>query len=128
MSERTVISTDRAPKAIGPYSQAIRAGGFVHCSGQVALDPATGELVTGGVAAQTERVMNNLAAVLTAAGTSFARAVKCTIYLKSMDDFAAVNEAYGRFFTAGPPPARATVEVARLPKGAMVEIDCLALA
>jgi 2-iminobutanoate/2-iminopropanoate deaminase len=127
MSEKTVVSTDRAPKAIGPYSQAIRAGGLVHCSGQIALDPATGELVTGGVAAQTERVMNNLAAVLTAAGTSLARAVKCTIYLKSMDDFAAVNEVYGRFFTAGPPPARATVEVARLPKGALVEIDCLAL-
>jgi len=128
MSERTVVTTDRAPKAIGPYSQAIRAGGLVHCSGQIALDPATGQLVAGGAAAQTERIMNNLAAVLTAAGTSLARAVKCTIYLQSIDDFAVVNEAYGRFFTAGPPPARATVEVARLPKGALVEIDCLALA
>ena len=128
MSERTPVSTPDAPRAIGPYSQAIVAGGFVHCSGQIAIDPATGELVRGGVAAQTERVMQNLSAVLAAAGTTLARAVKCTIYLKSIDDFATVNEAYGKFFVEGPPPARATVEVARLPRGALVEIDCLALA
>ncbi len=128
MSERTVVTTDQAPKAIGPYSQAILAGGFVHCSGQIALDPATGQLVPGSAAVQTERVMRNLAAVLAAAGTTLSRAVKCTIYLQSIDDFASVNEAYGRFFAEGPPPARATVEVARLPKGALVEIDCVALA
>ena len=128
MSERKVVSTSQAPKAIGPYSQALIAGGFVHCSGQIALDPASGQLIEGGVAAQTERVMKNLAAVLAAAGTSLARAVKCTIYLKSVDDFATVNEVYGRFFVEGPPPARATIEVARLPRGALVEIDCMALA
>ncbi len=128
MSERKIVSTTQAPKAIGPYSQALIAGGFVHCSGQIALDPASGQLIQGDAGAQTERVMRNLAAVLAAAGTTLARAVKCTIYLKNVDDFATVNEVYGRFFAEGPPPARATVEVARLPRGALVEIDCMALA
>ncbi len=124
---REVISTPDAPKAIGPYSQAIRAGGFVFTAGQVAFDPATGQVVPGDVAAQTERVMKNLGAILQAAGTGFEKVVRCTVFLKSMNDFAAMNEVYGRYFTPAP-PARSTVEVARLPKDVLVEIDVIALA
>jgi len=123
---RTVIATERGPKAIGPYSQAIKANGLVFLSGQIALDPATQQLITGDVAAQTERVLHNIAAILEAAGTSLARVVKTTVFLKNMNDFAAMNEVYGRHFAAEP-PARSTVEVARLPKDVLVEIDVIAL-
>jgi 2-iminobutanoate/2-iminopropanoate deaminase len=123
---REVIATKDAPQAIGPYSQAIKAGGFVFLSGQVALDPATGQVVGDGVAAQTERVLKNLSAVLAAAGSSLEKAVKTTVFLKNMSDFAAMNEVYGKFWKAAP-PARATVEVARLPKDALVEIDVIAV-
>ena len=121
------IVTPDAPQAIGPYSQAVRANGMVFCSGQVALDPATGKLTGNEVRAQTERVMKNLEAVLKAAGTDFTKVVRTTVYLKTMNDFAAMNEIYASFFPA-PPPARSTVEVARLPKDALVEIDVIALA
>jgi len=124
---REVITTPDAPKAIGPYSQAIKAGGFVFTAGQVALDPATAQVVPGDVAAQTERVMKNLAAILHAAGSSMEEVVRCGVFLKSMNDFAAMNEVYGRYFTAAP-PARSTVEVTRLPKDVLVEIDVIALA
>ncbi len=122
-----IISTKDAPQAIGPYSQAVRANGMVFVSGQVGFDPATGQLVAGGVAEQTERVLRNLAAILHAAGTSLGKAVKVTVYLKNMSDFAAMNEVYARHFPAAP-PARATVEAARLPREALVEIDVIALA
>ncbi len=122
---KEVVATDKAPKAIGPYSQAIRAGSFVFCSGQIALDPATNQLIQGDVAAQTERVLKNLTAVLAQAGTSLEQAVKTTVFLKSMGDFAAMNEVYGRFFSKHP-PARSTVEAARLPKDVLVEIDVIA--
>jgi len=122
------ITTSSAPAAIGPYSQAVSAAGLVHCSGQIALDPATMQIVGDDAAQQAERVLTNLGAVLEAAGSSLARAVKCTVYLVDMGDFAAVNEVYARFFVGESPPARACVEVARLPKGALVEIDCVALA
>ncbi len=129
MSDRHVVRTEKAPAAIGPYSQAVIAAGLVHCSGQIALDPATGTLVgEGDVAQQTERVLANLAAVLQAAGSSLGRVVSCTVYLQRMSDFAAVNGVYGRHFSGEQPPARATVEVARLPKDALVEISCVALA
>ena len=128
MTERRVVSTPAAPAAIGPYNQAIVAGGFVHCSGQIALDPEVGEVIPGDVAAQTERVFRNLAAVLEAAGASLASVVKCNVYLTSMDDFGAMNDVYATFFSEGEPPARATVEVSRLPKDVLVEIDCVALA
>jgi len=127
MPQRTKVTTTKAPAALGPYSQAIIAGGFVHCSGQIALDPATGNLITGDVAQQTERVLENLKAVLAAAKCDLARVVKCNVYLKDIGDFAAMNAVYARYFEGDEPPARATVEVARLPKGALVEIDCLAL-
>ena len=123
---RQVIATDNGPKAIGPYSQAIKANGLVFLSGQIPLDPATQQLITGDVAAQTERVLQNITAILSAAGTSLAQVVKTTVFLKSMNDFAAMNEVYGRHFTADP-PARSTVEVARLPKDVLVEIDVIAL-
>jgi 2-iminobutanoate/2-iminopropanoate deaminase len=126
MSTRSAIQTEAAPAAIGPYSQAIRAGDLVFCSGQVPLDPATGALVEGDVAAQTDRVMKNLQAVLEAAGTNLAAVVKTTIYLTDLGDFAAVNEAYGAYFTAAP-PARATIEVSALPLGSRVEIEAVAL-
>ena len=119
------VHTESAPAAIGPYSQAVKAGGFLFCSGQVAFDPATMELVGDDVAQQTERVMDNLAAVLEAAGTSFAGVVRTTIYLTTMDHFAAVNEVYGRRLDDHQ-PARAAVAVRELPKGALVEIDCIA--
>jgi 2-iminobutanoate/2-iminopropanoate deaminase len=115
-----------APKAIGPYSQAIEANGFVFLSGQVPIDPKTGELVTGSIAQQTDRVLDNLAAVLAASGCSFADVVKTTIYLMDLGDFTVVNETYAKRFS-GSPPARATVQVSALPKGARVEIDAVAV-
>ncbi|RLB54399.1 MAG: reactive intermediate/imine deaminase [Deltaproteobacteria bacterium] len=125
---RQPIATDAAPAAIGPYSQAVRAGDLVFCSGQIALDAATGALVgEGDVAAQTRRVMENLRAVLEAAGASFDSVVKTTIFVKDLNDFVAVNEVYASFFGDAPPPARATVEVSRLPKDVLVEIDAIAI-
>jgi 2-iminobutanoate/2-iminopropanoate deaminase len=120
------IQTDNAPKAIGPYSQAIKTNGLVFASGQVALDPATMQVIDGGIREQTERVMNNLKAVLEAAGSSFERVVKTTVFLSDMDDFTAMNEVYGRFF-GDTPPARSTVQVSRLPRDVRVEIDLIAL-
>ena len=119
-----IISTDKAPKAIGPYSQAVRAGGFLFTAGQIALDPASGQIVEGDVARQTERVMQNLKAIVEAAGASLDRAVKATVYLRDMGEFAAMNEVYGRYFAANP-PARSTVEAARLPRDVRVEIDLI---
>jgi len=119
------IETDKAPAAIGPYSQAVVSDGYVFCSGQVALDPATGELIGSSVEEQTRQALENLSAVLLAAGSNLGHVVKTTIYLTNMDDFAAVNSVYGSFFEKAP-PARATVGVAALPKGAQVEIDCIA--
>jgi 2-iminobutanoate/2-iminopropanoate deaminase len=124
---REIISTDKAPKAIGPYSQAVKAGGFIFTAGQVAFDPATGQIVQGGVAQQTARVMENLKAILEAAGSSLDRAVKATVYLKDMNDFAEMNTVYGRYF-AQSPPARSTVEAARLPRDVLVEIDLIVTA
>lgn len=123
---REVISTTDGPLAIGPYSQAITANGLVFLSGQIPLDPATQQLIPGDVAAQTERVLQNITGILRAAGSSPARVVKTTVFLKSMNDFAAMNEVYGRYFTAEQ-PARSTVEVARLPRDVLVEIDVIAL-
>jgi 2-iminobutanoate/2-iminopropanoate deaminase len=123
---RDAVSTPNAPKAIGPYSQAIKANGFVFISGQVAFDPATGNLLTGGIEEQTEQVMKNLSAILAAAGSSWEKVVKTTVYLKNMSEFVQMNEVYGKFVSAAP-PARATVEVARLPKDVSVEIDVIAL-
>ncbi len=122
---RTAIQTDAAPAAIGPYSQAVRAGDTLWLSGQVALDPTTMQIVGESAAAQTEQVLKNLGAVLEAAGASFANVVRCTIFLADMNDFGAVNEVYARFMP-DPPPARATVEVSRLPKDVRVEIDAIA--
>src|SRR5512141_9672 len=121
------IQTDHAPQAIGPYSQAVKAKGFVFASGQIPLDPATMQIIAGGIREQTERVMRNLAAVLEAAGSHLDRVVKTTVYLADMNEFAAMNEIYGSFFTEVP-PARATVEVRRLPRDVRVEIDVIALA
>ncbi len=123
---KEVISTEGAPKAIGPYSQAIRAGGFIFTSGQVAIDPATQQVIAGDVAAQTDRVLRNLAAILQAAGSGLEKVVRCTVFLKNMGDFGAMNEVYARHFTQAP-PARSTVEVARLPKDVLVEIDAIAM-
>jgi 2-iminobutanoate/2-iminopropanoate deaminase len=125
---KQAVSTKDAPAAIGPYSQAIRIGAFLYTSCQVALDPATGALVTGGVAEQTVRVIENLKAVLAAAGANLAQVVKTTVFLKNIGDFAAMNEVYGRYFAAEDviAPARSTVEVARLPKDALVEIEVIA--
>ena len=122
---RTTVSTTHAPAAIGPYSQAIRADGYLFCSGQLGLDPSTGEFVAGDVAAQAEQSLRNLGAVLEAAGLTFNDVVKTTIFLADIADFAAVNAVYGRFVTA-PPPARSTVAVAALPKGGRVEIEAIA--
>lgn len=124
---RDVISTGRAPKAIGPYSQAIRTAGFVFTSGQVAIDPDTQQVIAGDVAAQTDRVLQNLAGILEAAGSGLDKVVRCTVFLKNMGDFAAMNEVYGHYFK-DEPPSRSTVEVARLPKDVLVEIDAIALA
>jgi 2-iminobutanoate/2-iminopropanoate deaminase len=124
---REVISTKDGPQAIGPYSQAIRANGFVFVSGQVAIDPATQQAIGGDIAAQTDRVLKNLSAILQAAGSGLEKVVRSTVFLKNMGDFAAMNEVYGRYFNSAP-PARSTVEVARLPKDVLVEIDVIALA
>jgi 2-iminobutanoate/2-iminopropanoate deaminase len=123
---REIIETAGAPKAIGPYSQAIRANGMVFASGQIPIDPQTGEFVAGGVAEQTEQVLRNLSAVLEASGANFEQVVKTTVFLADMNDFAAMNEVYGRYFKSEP-PARATVEAARLPRDARVEIECIAV-
>lgn len=120
------VATDRGPKAIGPYSQAIRANGFVFLSGQIPLDPKTQQVVEGDIAVQTERVLENLKGVVEAAGSSIQRVVKATVFLADMNDFAAMNEVYGRYFAAHP-PARSTVEVSRLPRNVRVEIDLVAL-
>ena len=122
---REAIASDAAPKAIGPYSQAIRAGSLLFVSGQIPLDPATGAMVEGDIAAQTRRVFANLEAILAAAGASFDNVVRTTVYLADMDDFATVNEIYGTYFSS-PAPARATVQAARLPRDARVEIDLIA--
>jgi 2-iminobutanoate/2-iminopropanoate deaminase len=122
---KSAIVSPRAPAAIGPYSQAIRSGPLLFLSGQIPLDPASGELVGGGIEEQTEQVMQNLAAVLEAAGSGFEQVVKTTIYLADLGDFAAVNGVYGRYFP-GVPPARATIGVSALPRGARVEIDAIA--
>ncbi len=127
MSQRHAFHSDQAPKAIGPYSQAVRVGqGPVFLSGQIPLDPATGALVEGDITAQTERVMQNLKQVLTAAGCGFENVVRCGIFLLDLNDFAKVNEVYGRYFSENP-PARSTVQVSGLPKGARVEIDAIAV-
>jgi 2-iminobutanoate/2-iminopropanoate deaminase len=120
------VATDRGPKAIGPYSQAVRANGFVFLSGQIPLDPKTQQIVEGDVAVQTERVLENLKGVVEAAGSSLHHVVKTTVFLADMNDFAAMNEVYARYFTANA-PARSTVEVARLPKNVRVEIDAIAV-
>ncbi|MEW6730913.1 MAG: RidA family protein [Acidobacteriota bacterium] len=123
--KKIAIKTEKAPAAIGPYSQAIKLGDHIFLSGQIPLDPATGQLVQGDIVVQTERVMENLKAVLAAANSSFDEVVRTTIYLADMNDFAQVNEVYGRYFTETP-PARATVAVARLPRDARIEIDAIA--
>jgi 2-iminobutanoate/2-iminopropanoate deaminase len=128
MNEKKAVSTKSAPAAIGPYSQAVQVGDFLYTSGQVGLDPATGALVEGGIEKQTTRVLDNLNAVLEAAGTDFAHVVKTTVFLKNMGDFAAMNAIYGKYFAPESvvAPARSTVEVARLPKDALVEIEAIA--
>jgi 2-iminobutanoate/2-iminopropanoate deaminase len=122
---KKIISTDRAPAAIGPYSQAVVANGFAFLSGQIPIDPATNKLIEGDAAAQTVRVLENLKGVLEACGSSLAQVVKTTVFLKDMGDFAAMNEVYGRYFPENP-PARATVEAARLPRDVRIEIECVA--
>jgi 2-iminobutanoate/2-iminopropanoate deaminase len=122
---REIISTEKAPGAIGPYSQAIKAGGMVYCSGQIPIDPITGEFVSNEIAEQTEQVLKNLSAVLEAAGTSLGNVVKTTVFLADMSDFAVMNEVYGRYFSENK-PARATVQAARLPRDAKDEIECIA--
>jgi 2-iminobutanoate/2-iminopropanoate deaminase len=124
---REVIATEQAPQAIGPYSQAIRAQGLIFTSGQIAIDPATAQIIAGDVSAQTDRVLKNLAAILQDSGSSLEKVLRCTVFLKNMGDFAAMNEVYGRYFKHKP-PARSTVEVARLPKDVLIEIDVIALA
>ena len=124
---KAIITTERAPAAIGPYSQAIQANGFIFISGQIAFDPATKQVVEGDTARQTARVLDNLKAIVEAAGSSLDLAVKTTVFLKDIGDFAAMNEVYARYFPANP-PARSTVEVARLPRDVRVEIDLIALA
>lgn len=125
---KTAVSTPGAPAAIGPYSQAVRTGDTLFASGQIPTDPATGSFVSGGIAEQTTRVLENLKAVLAAGGMDFRHVVKTTVFLQTMKDFAAMNEVYARYFAAegAVPPARSTVQVAGLPKGALVEIDCIA--
>ncbi len=126
LTVKQIIATDRAPRAIGPYSQAVRAGNLVFASGQIPIDPATGEFVVGAVAEQTEQVLRNLAEVFEAAGVGLNQIVKTTVFLADMEDFAAMNEVYGRFF-GEQPPARATVQAARLPRDAKVEIEAIAV-
>jgi len=120
------IHTEHAPAAIGPYSQGIRLGNIVYTAGQVGLDPTTGKLVEGGITEQTHRALDNLSAVLQAAGTNFEGVLKTTVFLADMGDFAAMNEVYGSYFTNTHPPARSTVQVAGLPRNALVEIECIA--
>lgn len=122
---KDIVLTDRGPKPIGPYSQAVKSNGFVFVSGQIALDPKTGEFVGADIRTQTERVMENLKGILEASGASFSHAVKTTVYLKDMNDFTPMNEVYAKYFTAAP-PARSTVQAARLPKDALVEIEVIA--
>ena len=124
---REVIATDAGPKAIGPYSQGIKSNGFIYLSGQIPLDPATQQLIEGDIATQTDRVLQNIRGLLQAAGSSLDQVVKSTVFLKNMSEFAAMNEVYGRYFTQSP-PARSTVEVARLPKDVLVEIEVIAMA
>jgi 2-iminobutanoate/2-iminopropanoate deaminase len=124
--EKEIVKTSAAPAAIGPYSQAVKAGGMVFLSGQIALDPKSGEMVPGDIQAQTKQVLSNIKGVLAAAGSSLERVVKTTVFLRSIDDFAKMNAVYSESFPAGP-PARSTVEISRLPKGAAVEIDAIAL-
>jgi 2-iminobutanoate/2-iminopropanoate deaminase len=124
---KEIIKTESAPNAIGPYSQAVRAGGFIFCSGQIPFDPATGEFVPGGIQEQTEQVLRNLMAVLEAAGSSLDRVVKTTVFLSDLNDFGAMNEIYGRFFSEAC-PARSTIEAGRLPRDARIEIEAIALA
>ena len=123
---REAVRTDKAPKAIGPYSQAVRMGNLLFCSGQIPLDPATGELVTGDIAAQTRQVFANLGAVLAGAGATFDHVARSTVYLADMNDFPAMNEVYATFFTT-PAPARSTIQAAGLPKNARIEIDIIAV-
>jgi 2-iminobutanoate/2-iminopropanoate deaminase len=123
---KEIIATDRAPRAIGPYSQAVRAGNLVFASGQIPIDTATGEFVAGGIAEQTEQVLRNLRAVFEAAGAGLSQVIKTTVFLADMEDFTAMNEVYGRFFGENP-PARATVQAARLPRDAKVEIEAIAV-
>ena len=123
---KEIVSTEHAPRAIGPYSQAVRSGNFLFASGQIPIDPATGEFVAGGITEQTEQVMRNVSAILEAAGAGLQQVVKTTVFLADMDDFTAMNEVYGRFFGADP-PARATVQAARLPRDARVEIEAIAI-
>jgi 2-iminobutanoate/2-iminopropanoate deaminase len=122
---KDIVLTDKGPKPIGPYSQAVKSNGFLFASGQVALDPRTNEFIGGDIRQQTERAMENLKAVVEAAGSNLHHVVKSTVFLKDMNDFAAMNEAYGKYFPAAP-PARSTVQVARLPKDALVEIEVIA--
>jgi 2-iminobutanoate/2-iminopropanoate deaminase len=124
---KEIVSTEKGPKALGPYSQAVKANGFIFIAGQGALDPATGKLVEGDTATQTVRVLENLKAIVEAAGSSLDRAVKANVYLKDMDDFAAMNEVYSRYFPQNP-PARTTIQAARLPLDIRVEIDLIVLA
>jgi 2-iminobutanoate/2-iminopropanoate deaminase len=123
---RKQIQTEKSPAAIGPYSQGIVAGGFVFCSGQIPIDPATGQVLTGGIEEQTRQVFKNLSAILEAAGSSLEHAVKCTVFLQDMNEFAAMNKVYAEFFP-GLAPARAAYQVVRLPKDVKVEIDCIAV-
>jgi 2-iminobutanoate/2-iminopropanoate deaminase len=120
------VATDKGPKAIGPYSQAVRANGFVFLSGQIALDPKTQQIIEGGISYQTERVLENLSAILDAAGSSLNQVVKTTVFLADMTEFGAMNEVYSRYFTSNP-PARSTIEASRLPRNVRVEIDLIAL-
>lgn len=130
MPTKTIVSTTEAPAAIGPYAQAVRVGDFIYTSGQVALDPGTGNLVEGGITEQTERVCENLRAVLNAVDLTLTDVVKTTVFMQDLGDFGAMNEVYGRHFAPESyvPPARSTVQVAALPKGALVEIECIAVA
>jgi 2-iminobutanoate/2-iminopropanoate deaminase len=123
---KEIVATEKAPRAIGPYSQAVRAGNLLFASGQIPIDPATGEFVAGGIAEQTEQVLRNLSAVFEASGAGLNQVVKTTVFLADMDDFTAMNEVYARFFGANP-PARATVQAARLPRDAKVEIEATAV-
>ncbi len=123
---RSIVSTKDAPQAIGPYSQAIKANGFIFTSGQIAIDPATQQVVGGDIAAQTERVLRNLSEILEAAGSGLGKVVRSTVFLKNVNDFASMNQVYAKYFSSAP-PARSTVEVARLPKDVLVEIDVIAL-